>query len=81
MTDLIIIQKEELEGVVYKTLQRFDSEKNRVQGDRLFTINQVAKRLGKSHATIKKLVGLGIIKSNRIGLISEQTINDFLKST
>jgi hypothetical protein len=80
-TNIVVIPLDDLECLIYKALQRFDREKTKNQPEKLLTINQVAKRLGKSHSTIKRFVGAGLIKSNKAGLISEQSINDFLKST
>ena len=49
--------------------------------DTLYTINQVRKRLGKSHKTIKNLVLSGLIKSTASGLISEAAINEYLQKS
>lgn len=46
----------------------------------LFTINQVAKKLGMSHSTVKKLVRSGALKATRNDRITEDAINDFLKN-
>ncbi len=48
--------------------------------ERLFTINQVAKRLGMSHSTVKKLVTSGQIKSTSNNRITEKAIDDFLQN-
>lgn len=46
----------------------------------LFTINEVSKKLKKAHATIKKLVQNGIIKTTRDGLITEIELNNYLQN-
>ena len=57
-----------------------EDERNRTS-DTLFSINQVRKRLGKSHRTITKLVKSGVIKSTKDGLISEASINEYLQKS
>ncbi len=59
-------------------MSEFEKEKAANSPDKLFTINQVAKRLGRSHATISKLVKNGLIHSTKDGLIPESAINDYL---
>jgi len=59
-----------------------ESEKEREKAgssDKLYTRNQVRKRLGKAHATVSKLILNGLIKTTKNGLISEAAINDFLQ--
>lgn len=51
------------------------------QSDKLYTINQVRLRLGKSHKTIKNLVLAGLIKATASGLISEAAINEYLQKS
>lgn len=53
----------------------------RKRADKLYTINQVRLRLGKSHKTIKNLVLSGVIKSTASGLISEVAINEYLQNS
>ena len=46
--------------------------------DKLYSINEIAKRLGCHHSTIKKKVLSGLIKTTKDGLISETAINEYL---
>ena len=39
---------------------------------------EVAKRLHKSHSTIKKLCSSGIIRTTKSGLIEESSIEEYL---
>ena len=80
MTNLIILTVEEFEERIERVLEKHENNKKKLRSEKLFTINQVAKRTCKSHATIKKYVNAGIIKANQVGLISETAINDFLKT-
>ncbi len=78
MADIILTTKQELEQTIINVLIKFDNEKAKKRPTKLYTINQIAKKLGKAHATIKKLVTNGIIKSTKDGLITETAINEYL---
>ena len=58
-----------------------NEKKKAAQADNLYTINEVRKRLGKAHATIKKLIAKGLIKTTKDGLISEAAINEYLQKS
>lgn len=47
--------------------------------DKLYTVNQVRKRLGKAHSTIGKLIAKGMIKTTKDGLISEGSLREYLQ--
>jgi len=79
MANLLITEPNELKSLIKSALTEYDQEKNKDKGETLYTINQVAKRLGKAHATIKKIVKAGYIKSTKDGLISEAAINEYLQ--
>lgn len=49
-----------------------------LQGEKLYTINEVAKRLGKAHRTIKHWAATGALKTTPAGLISEKALQDHL---
>ena len=78
MSDIILTTKQELEQTIRTVLIDYDNEKALKLPTKLYTINQVAKMLGKAHATIKKLVTNGTIKSTKDGLITESAINEYL---
>ncbi|HNW99283.1 MAG TPA: hypothetical protein PKK00_12810 [Bacteroidales bacterium] len=78
--DIILTTPDQLKSIIKTTIVEIDFEKNKGNNISLFTINQVAKRLGKAHASIKKLVQAGIIKTTKDGLITEQAINDYLQN-
>jgi hypothetical protein len=48
------------------------------QSEKLYTINEVAKRLGKAHRTIKHWTATGALKTTPTGLISEKALQDYL---
>lgn len=81
MTNLLITEPSELKSLIKSALQEYDLEKGKDKGETLWTINQIAKRLGKAHATIKKLVLNGIIKTTKDGLISEAALNEYLQKS
>jgi len=78
MGNIVITTEENLMSVIRNVLEAFESEKKAQRPQKLYTINQVAKMLGKAHGTIKKYVQLGIIKSTKNGLITEDAINVYL---
>ena len=78
MSDIILTTKQELTKALKNVLIEYDNEKAAKQPEKVYTINHVAKLLGKAHATIKKLVDNKIIRSTKDGLITESAINDYL---
>lgn len=66
------------QNAVVEGLTLYEKEKARGNSEKLFSINQVSKRLGMAHATIRKLVNSGIIKATRDNKISEKSINEYL---
>lgn len=78
MENIIITTEEELGAMLRDVLVSYDNEKEAKQPPKIYTINEVAKKLGKAHATIKKYVQLGIIQSTKNGLIPEDAINEYL---
>ena len=65
-------------AVAEEIKKQFQTQKQQT-GEQLFYIAQVAKKLNRSHATIKKLVASGVIRSTKNGMISESAIEEFLK--
>lgn len=78
--DLIVTTPDQLKSILKITMAEIDLEKKKGNSISLFTVNQVSKRLGKAHATIKKLIQAGILKTTKDGLITEQAINDYLQN-
>jgi len=76
----VIVQGEQLASLISEAVRRGidDTEKRKNEAEKLYTINEVAKRLGKAHRTIKNLVTSGAIKSTKTGLISEFAIKEYL---
>ncbi len=78
MSEIILTTKMELHNEIIAALQDFDKIKSKGQPQKLYSINNVAKKLGKAHSTVKKLVSAGIIKTTKSGLISENALNEYL---
>lgn len=86
MEKTLITDVSELTSVIRSVVKSAMKELNEEtakerQYDKLYTINQVRIRLGKSHKTIKNLVKDGIISSTASGLISEASINEYLQKS
>ena len=77
MDKIVLTTTKELEQLLMDALHRFGL-KPEAKHNPTFSINQVAKKLGMAHSTIKKLVLNGIIKSTTNGRISREAIEDYL---
>lgn len=70
-----------IETALEKKLNEHSLEKSQAVGEPLYYINQVAKILKKSHATVKKLIRNGLLRTTQDGkLIPQSSIEEFLKS-
>ena len=69
-----------IEKAIQRQFERWEQEERQRRGVKCYTINAIAKRLGKNHSTIKKMVKSGLIKSTKSGLITEQGINEYLQN-
>ena len=84
MNEIVFIQMPKAEfaieimRAVKLSLSEYEKEKATLMKDQCFTINKVAKRLKKSHATIKKLIHSGHLQATSSGLIPEWTIQEYL---
>lgn len=82
MAQLVIYELADLKNALKAAMIELNEENSKVkQSDRLYTINEVRKRLGKAHSTIKKLILSGYIKTTKNGLISEAALNDYLQKS
>jgi hypothetical protein len=82
---LVVVPLETLRSVLAEEIQKHEKlrmieAQKEQQAKNLYTINKVAKMLGRSHSKIKKLVEQNILKATADGLISEKSINEYLKS-
>lgn len=83
MAEMIFLPADQAEEVLKKAvitgLEAFEAKRKRLEDVRLLTINEVARRLHKSHSTIKKLCLSGTIKTTKSGLIEESSIEEYLR--
>lgn len=70
------LSNQELKRIVKDALREVVNENRKPP--KLYSINKVAKMLGRSHTTIKKQVESGQIKSTPDGLIPEDAIEEYL---
>lgn len=76
-----LIDGESLQSVILDSLALYERQQIEKQAEnKLLTINQVAKRLGRSHATISKHVREGLIKATVDNKISLKALNEYLKN-
>jgi len=79
MTQLVLVQGADLKKMIKEVFKEVETEKKQSQPGKIYTINQVAKKIGKSHYTVKKLVQGGLIATTKNGLITESALNDYLR--
>jgi len=84
MPDMIFMPAEEirieLRKIIREEFEVIETKRKTISAPMLFTINKVAKRLKKSHATVKKLCDNGTIKTTKSGLIEESEIERYLSN-
>ena len=82
MEENLLMQPGYLENYIRQSVKDAISElengKTITHEDKLFTINQVSKKLGKSFRTVKKWVNSGILQTTKSGLISEAALTEYL---
>ena len=71
--------QENLKSAVKLALQEFHSERASEGTDKVYTINQVSKKLGMSWSTINKLVDEGKLIATETKRIPESAIREFLR--
>jgi hypothetical protein len=79
MTEIILTQPTDLKRVIKEALLEIDQEKIKNSPEKVYSINAVSKMIGKAHATVKKLVKAGYLKTTADGLILESSINEYLQ--
>jgi len=80
MNEIIVISKESLKNTIRTLLLEFEENKKAKDSPKLYTINMIAKKLGKAHATVKKLVEAGYLKTTKDGLVTDIAVNEYLNN-
>ncbi|MBN2778755.1 MAG: helix-turn-helix domain-containing protein [Bacteroidales bacterium] len=79
--ELVIMTKDEFRdstiAIVRQTVRELEKGKT---ASKLFYKSQVARLLGKSHNTIKKLCENGFIKTTASGMITQAALDEYLNS-
>jgi len=77
METVIITTEKNLENVLYNVLTKIEKERIEKRMPVTLTINQVAKRLGKAHVTVARMIKKGIITTTPDGKIIETELDKF----
>lgn len=76
---IVLIEKQELADLIKTEVKQAVGEILCNQlGTNLYTINQVAKKIGRSHKYVKRAVDSGLLQTNETGLISERELQKFI---
>ena len=72
---------EDLEAIIIASLKKYEAMKAALpSNEETFSINQVAKRLGRSHSTIKRLIETGLLKTTTDQRrVSAFSLNEYLR--
>lgn len=77
---LIVATPEQLQAIIRSTIKEMFEQKSRDAPVEYYTINQVAKKLKSSHATITKYIEQGMIKTTKDRRISDDEIKKFINN-
>lgn len=80
INELIIISKGDLKQAFNEWHREIEAEKASLKSEEMsYSINQVSIRLGRSHATVKKMVINGILRATADQKrISEAALNEYI---
>lgn len=75
----MIYQKDELKAIIKECLSEHEAETaDKVSEIKSYSINQVAKKLGRHYSTIKKLIKTGQLKTTSDKRITLAELNKYL---
>lgn len=75
MNRIIITTPTELESIIEKVIDKKIIPEEKIE--KTYSINQVAKLLGRSHKKISDLVALGVLKTTPDNRIYESSIREY----
>lgn len=78
MNEIRVMTKKEMQEAFIEALSNYGIRPE-PRNHPTYSINQVAKQLGMAHATVKKLVANGMIRSTTSGRIPQDAIEDYLQ--
>ncbi|MDD4374962.1 MAG: hypothetical protein PHG67_13705 [Bacteroidales bacterium] len=79
MSEIVVTNPSDLKRVLKEAILEIDEERVMKQPEKVYSINAVSKMIGKAHATVKKLVKAGYLKTTADGLILESSISEYLQ--
>ncbi len=72
----------ELEIIIQKSVKDAFSDFKKgnaiLESEKLMTVTQVSRKLGKSFRTVKKWINSGILQTTKNGLITDAALNEYL---
>ena len=78
MEEIIVIPRKQFEAILYSTIKRVESEKiKNAPIERTISVNELSKKIGRSHNTTKKLVEGGLFKKTPDGRILVSSISKY----
>lgn len=77
---IIVTSREELTEIIEAVITGIEKKKNEGNGEKCLYINHVAKALGLSHSTVKKLALNGLLRTTKNGMVPQSAVEEFLKS-
>ena len=84
MQKLVILTEEEFKETVSSSvklaLSEYDKNREAKEPEKLYTINQVANKLGMSHSTVKKRINEGYIRTSKDGRIPQSSLTEYLRN-
>ena len=79
MSEIVVTNPSDLKRVLKEAILEIDEERVMKQPEKVYSIKAVSKMIGKAHATVKKLVKAGYLKTTADGLILESSISEYLQ--
>jgi response regulator of citrate/malate metabolism len=80
MEPIILITKDELTETIKKVIMEADLERQAKENEKSFSLSQTAKRLNRSHTTIRRYLERGLLKATPDNRILESEIQNLLTS-
>jgi len=74
---MILMHPQEVENIFLNSLRKYGI-KPTVETQRIYTVNQAAKKLGMAHNTVSKHIKEGLLKTTAGGRVTESAIEEYL---
>jgi transposase len=81
MSQIIVTTPESIKQIFLSALNEHETQKSEIKSQtKLYSINKVAKILGVSHTTVKKLIETQTLKTTPDNKITEKQLNTYLSA-